>query len=124
VWFTKGNESVDAEAKKKLIGVVKLARGSMSQRAFSKVLGVSSTAVQFWEKGLTVPDRENLTQIALRAGFSLEELISHLEGKPMAEPVNTNELLKKIQCLPISELVIIGRAVMDRLASAAEASGK
>lgn len=118
------NESVDAEAKKKLIEVVKLARGSMSQRAFGKVLGVSSTAVQFWEKGLTVPDRENLTQIAIRAGFTLEELISHLEGKPMPEPIDTNELLKKIQCLSVTELAMVGRAVMDRLASVAESSRK
>ncbi|MGL4378067.1 MAG: helix-turn-helix domain-containing protein [Microcoleaceae cyanobacterium] len=118
------NRSVDAEAKKKLIEVVKLARGSMSQRAFGKLLGVSSTAVQFWEKGLTVPDRENLTQIAIRAGFTLEELITHLEGKPMPEPIDTNELLKKIQCLSVSELAMVGRAVMDRLASVAESSGK
>ena len=53
----------------------------------------------------------------------MEELMAHLEGKPMPEPVNTNELLKKIQCMPISELAVIGRAVMDRLASAVESSG-
>jgi len=65
-----------------------------------------------------------LTQIAAKAGFTMEELMAHLEGKPMPEPVNTNELLKKIQCMPISELAVIGRAVMDRLAAAAESSGK
>ncbi|MEG4271851.1 MULTISPECIES: helix-turn-helix transcriptional regulator [unclassified Microcoleus] len=117
-------DTVNAEAKKKLIEIVKLARGSMSQRAFGKLLGVSATAVQLWEKGQSIPDTENLAQIAVRAGFTMEELLAHLEGKPMREPVDTNDLLKKIQCMPISELAVIGRAVMDRLAAVAESSGK
>ena len=54
----------------------------------------------------------------------MEELMAHLEGKPVQEPVDTNDLLKKIQCIPISELAVVGRAVMDRLAAAAESSGK
>ncbi len=43
--------------------IIKLARGSMSQRAFGKLLGVSATAVQLWEKGKSIPDMENLAQI-------------------------------------------------------------
>ncbi|MEG4842129.1 MULTISPECIES: helix-turn-helix domain-containing protein [unclassified Microcoleus] len=115
---------VDAEAKKKLSEVVKLARGSMSLTAFGKLLGVSAASVLYWEKGQVLPDTKNLTQIATRAGFTMEELMAHLEGKPMQEPVDTNDLLKKIQSIPISELAVIGRAVMDRLAAAAESSGK
>ncbi|AFZ09516.1 helix-turn-helix domain protein [Oscillatoria nigro-viridis PCC 7112] len=115
---------VNAEAKKKLIEIVKLARGSMSQRAFGKLLGVSATAVQLWEKGQSIPDTENLAQISVRAGFTLEELLAHLEGKPMREPVDTNDLLKKIQCMPLSDLAVIVRAGMERLADAAVASGK
>jgi transcriptional regulator with XRE-family HTH domain len=115
---------VDAEAKHKLIEVVKMARGSMSQRAFGKMLGVSATAVQFWEKGQTIPDTENLAQIALRAGFTIEELLSHLEGKPAIEPVDTNDMLKKIQCMPISELAVIVRAGIERLAAVAQSSVK
>ncbi|WP_041623493.1 helix-turn-helix domain-containing protein [Oscillatoria nigro-viridis] len=115
---------MNAEAKKKLIEIVKLARGSMSQRAFGKLLGVSATAVQLWEKGQSIPDTENLAQISVRAGFTLEELLAHLEGKPMREPVDTNDLLKKIQCMPLSDLAVIVRAGMERLADAAVASGK
>jgi transcriptional regulator with XRE-family HTH domain len=115
---------VDAEAKRKLIEIVKLARGDLSQRAFGKLLGVSSTAVQLWEKGQTIPDTENLAQIAIRAGFTLEELIGYLEGKPMREPVDTNDLLKKIQCMPIADLAVVVRAGVERLANAAESSGK
>ncbi|HEY9876635.1 MAG TPA: helix-turn-helix transcriptional regulator [Candidatus Obscuribacterales bacterium] len=115
---------MDAEAKYKLIEVVKMARGSMSQRAFGKMLGVSATAVQLWEKGQTIPDTENLAQIAVRAGFTLEELLSHLEGKPAQAPVDTNDMLKKIQCMPISELTVIVRAGMERLAAVAQSSVK
>ena len=115
---------MNAEAKRKLIEIVKLARGDLSFSAFGRLLGVSGSAVQYWEKGQVLPDTKNLTQIAAKAGFTMEELMAHLEGKPMPEPVYTNELLKKIQCMPISELAVIGRAVMERLAAAAESSGK
>ncbi len=112
------------EKTEKLIEVVKLARGDLSQRAFGKLLGVSSTAVQLWEKGQSIPDTENLAQISVRAGFTLEELLAHLEGKPMREPVDTNELLKKIQCMPLRDLAVIVRAGVERLAAAAVASGQ
>ncbi|WP_333397637.1 transcriptional regulator [Microcoleus sp. N9_A1] len=115
--------TVDAEAKKKLSEVVKLARGSMSLSAFGRLLGVSAASVLYWEKGQVLPDTKNLTQIATRAGFTMEELMAHLEGKPMREPVDTNELLKKIQCMPLSDLAVIVRAGVERLAAAAVASG-
>ncbi len=118
------NNTVDAEARKKLSEVVKLARGSMSLSAFGRLLGVSAASVLYWEKGQVLPDTKNLAQIATRAGFTVEELIAHLEGKQPTEPVDTNDILKKIQCMPIIELAVVGRAVMDRLAAAAESSGK
>lgn len=106
-----------------MIEIVKRARGSMSQRAFGKLLGVSATAVQLWEKGQTIPDTENLAQIAARAGFTMEELFCYLEGKPLPEPVDLTVMLKQIQCMPISEVAVLGRAIFDRLAAAAESSG-
>ncbi|MEG4069663.1 helix-turn-helix transcriptional regulator [Microcoleus sp. Pol11C2] len=115
---------VNAEAKKKLSEFVKLARGSINLTAFGKLLGVSPASVLYWEKGQVLPDTKNLTQIAIRAGFTMEELMAHLEDKPVQEAVDINDLLKKIQCIPISELAVIGRVVMDRLAAAAGSSGK
>jgi len=116
--------AVNLEARKKLIEVVKMARGSMSQRGFGKLLGVSATAVQLWEKGETVPDTENLAQIAARAGYTVEELLSYLDDKPLPEPSEVNLILKHIQSMPLSQVAIIGRAVVDRLAAAAESSQK
>ncbi|MFB2918511.1 MULTISPECIES: helix-turn-helix transcriptional regulator [Aerosakkonema] len=113
---------MNAEGKEKLIEVIKRARGSMSQRAFGKMLGVSATAVQLWEKGQTIPDTENLAQIARRAGFTMEELFCYLEGKPLPEPVDLTVMLKQIQCMPISQVAVIVRAGVDRMATAAESS--
>ncbi|MBD2664480.1 hypothetical protein B6N60_03804 [Richelia sinica FACHB-800] len=113
---------MELEARNKLIEVVKIARGSMSQRAFGKLLGVSATAVQFWEKGESVPDIQNLAQIAARAGYTMEELLNYLGMKPIAETTDVNQMVKHIKSMPLSEVAIIGRAVMDRLAAAAEAS--
>jgi len=57
----------------------------MSQRAFA-ALGVSTTAVQLWEKGVNA-DTENLAKIAARLGYKLDELLSYLAGKPVPEPL-------------------------------------
>ncbi|MEP6515267.1 hypothetical protein [Microcoleus vaginatus] len=59
--------TVDAEARKKLSEVVKLARGDLSFSAFGKLWGVYGAAVQYWEKGQVLPnmvaDVRGLTQI-------------------------------------------------------------
>ncbi len=113
---------MDLEARKKLIEVVKLARGSMSQRGFGKLLGVSATAVQLWEKGESIPDTQNLANIAARAGYTMEELLNYLGVKPVPQSSDVNQIVKYIKSMPLSEVAIIGRAVMDRLATAAETS--
>ncbi|MEG4812003.1 helix-turn-helix transcriptional regulator [Microcoleus sp. F8-D3] len=69
----------------------------MSQRAFGKILGVSATAVQLWERGDTVPDTENLAKLAARAGYSLEELLRFLDGKPVSDPLDIQDIVNKIR---------------------------
>ncbi|MDJ0734651.1 MAG: helix-turn-helix transcriptional regulator [Nostocaceae cyanobacterium] len=55
----------------------------MSQRAFAKLLGVSYTTMQLWEKGESIPDVVNMANIADRAGYTMEELVtySHTESE-------------------------------------------
>jgi transcriptional regulator with XRE-family HTH domain len=115
---------VDLEARKKLIEVAKIARASMSQRAFAKVLGVSYTTVQLWEKGESIPDIENLANIAARAGYTMEELLNYIGIKPIAQSSDLNQIVKDIKSMPLSDVAIIGRVVMERLATAAESSGE
>lgn len=94
----------------------------MSQRAFGRLMGVSATAVQSWERGDSVPDTENLAKIAARAGYTVEELLSHLEGKPQLYPSDLNQILKQIKLMPLSQVAMIAQAAVERFAAAAESS--
>lgn len=111
------------EGTEKLIGIIKLARGSMSQRAFGKLLGVSTTAVQLWEKGVNVPDTENLAKIAARLGYKLDEILSYLAGKPVPEPLDLAQILKQIKVMPLSQVAMIAQAAAERFAVFAQSSG-
>ncbi len=108
------------EGKKKLSEIIKQARGGMSQRAFCKLLGVSATAVQMWEKGTKVPDTENLSRIASRAGYTMEELLSCLEGKPIQEVSDVSLIVRQINNMPPSEVLLIIQAATNRLAQVME----
>lgn len=111
---------MNIESREKLIEIIKQARGSMSQRAFGKLLGVSATAVQLWEKGVNVPDTEYLAKIAPRAGYTLEELLGCLEGKPVQEASDLSLILRQINHMPLSQVAQIVQAGASRLAAAVE----
>jgi len=113
---------MNKEGRKKLVGIVKQVRGSMSQRGFGKLLGVSATAVQSWEKGDSIPDIENLAQIAAKADYTMEELLNYLGSKPKSQPSEVTKIVKQIRSMPLGEVVIIAQAAMDRLVAAAETS--
>jgi transcriptional regulator with XRE-family HTH domain len=110
---------VNIESREKLIEIIKLARGSMSQRGFGKLLGVSATAVQLWEKGVNVPDTEYLAKIAARAGYTMNELITCLDGKPIQETSDLSLILRQIQHMPLSQVAQIVQAAADRFAAVA-----
>ena len=113
---------MDIQGKQKLVEVIKLARGEMSLRAFGKQLGVSATSVLAWEKGEKVPDTANLASIAAKAGYSFEELLCHLEGKPLPEASELSVILKHINNMPLSEVAQVVQAGVDRI-TAAESTG-
>ncbi|MCF4969499.1 helix-turn-helix domain-containing protein [Nostoc sp. CMAA1605] len=113
---------MNVESRQKLIEIIKSARGSLSQRAFGKLLGVSATAVQMWEKGVKVPDTENLAQIAAKAGYTMEELLCCLEGKPVQEISDLNLILRQIKHMPLSQVALVVQAAADRLAAVAQSS--
>ncbi len=94
----------------------------MSQRAFSKLLGVSATAVQLWEKGVNVPT-EYLAKIAPMAGYTLEELLNCFDGKPVQEASDLSIILRQINHMPLSQVAQIVTAGVNRLAAAAESLG-
>ncbi|AFZ25189.1 Helix-turn-helix protein [Cylindrospermum stagnale PCC 7417] len=114
---------MNIESREKLVEIIKLARGSMSQRGFGKLLGVSATAVQLWEKGVNVPDTEYLVKIAARAGYTLDELLSCLDGKPIQEASDLSLILRQIQHMPLSQVAKIAQAAAERFADVAESLG-
>ena len=115
---------MNIQHRQKLSEIIKTARGPMSQRACGKLLGVSATAVQLWERGDTVPDTENLGKLAARAGYTLEEFLSFLDGNPVSQPPEINDIVKKIHFLPPRQVALIAKAVADRFAASAEAAGE
>lgn len=111
---------MNLDARERLAEVVKCARGNMSYRAFGKLLGVSGTTVQGWENMSYVPEVDNLAQIAARSGYTLEGLMNYLEGKPVPQPTDLDQILRQIQFMPLQQVARIGHAVTDRLAAAAQ----
>lgn len=111
---------VNLEGRERLIEVVKRARGDMSQRKFGEILGVKHTTVQLWERGETMPEVDNLTQIAVRAGYTLEGLLEYLEGRPVERPSDVSQILKQINKLPIQDVALIVQAGCERLISTAK----
>ena len=114
-----------SEGRENLVEIIKKSRGSMSQRAFAKLLGVSTTAVQLWEKGDSVPDTENLAKIAAIAGYKVDELVSCLMDKPVLYEIVTEplaQILKQIKVMPLTEVAMIACAAADRLAEAVDSS--
>ena len=104
------------EGREKLIEIIKLARGSMSQRAFGKLLGISATAVQLWESGVNVPDTENLAKIAARSGYKLDDLLACLTGKQVPESSDIAQILRQIKFMPLSQVAMILQAAAERVA--------
>jgi transcriptional regulator with XRE-family HTH domain len=110
---------MDALAKDKLAKLVKELRKDLSQKEFAKALGVTYSAIQSWENAEVTPGAENLMRIAKAAGYSLEELISYLNGKPVESPTNVEKLVAQIKTMPTKELAEVARAVGDRLSAIA-----
>jgi transcriptional regulator with XRE-family HTH domain len=110
------------QSKDKLAALVRTLRGSTSQRAFSKSLGVSFASVQSWESGDSMPSTENLSAIASVAGYTLQGLIEYLDDKPAATNLPIEQILHEIRNMPPKQLAKVGHAVADRLGAIAESN--
>lgn len=110
---------MDAKAKERLAKLIKDLRKGLSQKEFAKSLGVTYSAIQSWENAEVTPSSENLIKISKAAGYSLEELISFLNGQPVERPSSIEKLVAQIQTMPTKELAAVARAVGDRLSAIA-----
>lgn len=107
------------EARERLTALIRQSRGNMSQRAYARLLGVSSTAVQDWEKGAVIPDTENLSKIAATSGYTFGELMDYLQNGHTPRATDFERILKRIQLLPPEQVAEIARVAQDRLVSVA-----
>jgi hypothetical protein len=56
--------------------------------------------------------------------YSLEQFLSFLDGNAVSQAPEINDIVKKIQFLPLSQVALIAKAVADRFAASAEAAGE
>lgn len=114
---------MNTETKQKLSQLVKKARGDKSQRAFAISLGVSSTAVQHWENGTSMPEAKHLSQIANAAGYSLSQVMAYLDGAELPQLDITTEVVSYVNKMSFKQLTVVTRAVADRYSAIAESVG-
>jgi transcriptional regulator with XRE-family HTH domain len=117
---------MNLESRQKLSKLLFALRGSKSRRGFARDLGVSATAIISWEKADNEPDVEHLTQIAKLAGYTLDELMNHLEGTSpkKSDKIPFARILTETSRLSVKEAAQLYRAVGDRLVAIAESAGR
>jgi hypothetical protein len=64
-----------------------------------------------------------LAKIAARPGYSLEEFLRILDGNSVSQTPEINDIVKKIQFLPLSQVALIAKAVADRFAASVKLLG-
>ena len=111
-------------SKEKLGDLIKKLRGDRSQRTFAKSLGVSFASIQAWENRDSMPSTQNLAVIAGKSGYTLQGLISYLEDRPIPKSSSLEEIVMQIKSLSFKQVVLIDRAVSERLVAIAESTGR
>ena len=117
---------MNLESRQKLSNLLFTLRGSKSRRGFARELGVSATAIISWEKTDNEPDVEHLNRIAKLAGYTLDELMTYLEGRDVkkSDTMSFARILTETSRLGVTEAAQLYRAVGDRLVAIAESAGR
>jgi len=117
---------MNLESRQKLSNLLFTLRGEKSRRGFAREIGVTATAVISWEKCDNEPDVEHLSKIAKLSGYTVDELIAHLEGRAIkkSESIPFARLLTEASKLSINEAAQLYRAAGDRLVAIAESAGR
>jgi transcriptional regulator with XRE-family HTH domain len=110
------------ESRQRLASFIKDLRGSLTLSAFGAKIGVSHVAVSNWEAGTSEPSRERLSQIAKLAGYTLDDFVAMIEGKPVSAPEPVSKIKAQIKSMTLKDLTTVYRAVGDRLSEIAEKS--
>jgi len=98
-------------------------RGNLSQRQFAKKLGVSFSAVQSWESGMSWPGTQNLRSLARLKGWSFEELQFYLEGEQPPRSLTVQQLLAEVRSLPFEDAVQVAKVALETISARGDSDG-
>ena len=104
--------------KDRLSKLLKKTRGAISQREFSKRIGISLAALQGWEDARALPSTENLEKIAIACGMTFVDLSEYLNGRDYDQDNSVDYLISRINTLGKEEFSQIVSTVIKRLAIA------
>ena len=96
--MTEKNLVIDKKAVGKRIKQIRITKG-YTMESLGKLLGITKSNVQKWEKGFTLPNKKRLPIISKIGDMTVEEL---LYGK---EDLNFDELFEKIITRPKEEII-------------------
>ena len=84
-------------------------RHGMTQQALAEALGVSTSAVQKWERGQSEPNTRTLQMMADLFGVSLDELCDH--PAPETNVTVMTRALRQMTPEEQEKLIAVGRAL-------------
>lgn len=88
-------------------------RGSMTQREFSLLLGVSQSAIQMWESGGSLPSLDNLARVASFRKQTTEALVAYLFARPLESQATT--AMEQVDQMTMLELSRLNEAISHRM---------
>lgn len=88
-------------------------RGSLPQREFCQLLGVSQSAIQMWETGGSLPSLDNLARVASFRKETTEALVAYLFARPLERQATT--VMEQVSQMSMLELSRLTEAMAHRM---------
>jgi len=102
--------------RERLRDVLSEMQGSLPQRQFAKVLGVSHSSLASWLRGESFPSHDSLTKIASLAQISMDDLLSKLKGEVEVRRIHRAEdLLPQINVLSQKERIRLLKLIAEQI---------
>lgn len=91
-------------------------QGTMPQRQFAKVLGVSHSSLASWMREESFPSHDSLIKIASLAQISLDELLNKLRGEVEVRRIHRAEdLLPQVNILSPTERLRLLKLIAEQI---------
>lgn len=108
---------LNSKFNQRLAALLRELRGSSSLREFAEKLGVMHSDIRRWESELKgEPKLRVLAKIAALRGWTLDELMTYLEGEAALAPDFTSRLLSTIRGLPFETAAQVAQVALETMA--------